>query len=606
MLQISDDQKKISIAKLIHLEIGSNLIKKEFEIINPELWFPHGYGAHPLYTLKTEISTEKTMSTMSKRIGLRTLEVKREQDQWGESFTIVVNSIPIFAKGVNWIPSDSFTMRVSADKYRYLLTSAVKANMNMIRIWGGGIYETNAFYDLCDELGILVWQDFMFSCALYPGDEPFLKSVQQEATYQVRRLRHHPSLALWCGNNEIEMGWRDWKWHETMPASMWEDYLKVFHVTLPEVCHAEDPARLYWNSSPASDRDAILHPQASTHGDTHYWGVWHGKEPFDLYQKHFPRFISEYGFQSFPAQATVNKFTENEDHDIFSPVMLLHQKSPNGNALIKDYLEKNYVVPRDFNNFMLLTQVLQAEGIKIGAEHFRRIRPRCMGSIYWQLNDCWPVASWSSIDYYGRWKALHYYAKRFYAPILIVPHFENGIYQFNVISDVGEPIDSILLVNLLDFSGKSHLKFEKEVQIRPHESAIYYSLAKTDIPESIDPRETLLYCSLENDGKIISENAFYFELPKNQKLVPPGIDADFIKEKSGFSIILTTEKLARSVILKAGQIEGQFEDNFFNLLPGQKRQVRFIANSKISVKEFESAFSYLTLFDLMEFNLNYS
>jgi beta-mannosidase len=575
-------------------------------VIDPESWFPHGYGAQPLYTFRTEISTEKAMATISNRIGLRTLDVKREKDQWGESFTIIVNGIPIFSKGANWIPSDSFTMRVSADKYKYLLSSAVKANMNMMRVWGGGIYETDVFYSLCDELGILVWQDFMFSCALYPGDEQFLKSVQQETAYQVRRLRHHPCIALWCGNNEIEMGWRDWKWHENMPASMWEDYLKLFHVILPEVCQSEDPARLYWNSSPASDKDAILHPQASTHGDTHYWGVWHGKEPFDFYQQHFPRFISEYGFQSFPEPVTVNKFAEDQDHDIFSRVMLLHQKNPNGNALIKDYLEKNYVVPKDFNHFLLLTQVLQAEGIKMGAEHFRRIRPRCMGSIYWQLNDCWPVASWSSIDYYGRWKALHYYAKRFYAPILIVPHFEDGTYQFNVVSDVGEPTEATLQVKLLDFSGKSYLKFEKKILIRPHESASYYSLAKADIPESIDPGETLLYCSLEKDGKSISENACYFELPKNQKLVPPGVIAEFKKEQSGFSIILSSEKLARSVTLKADQIEGQFEDNFFDLFPGQKRQVRFVTNSTINADEFENAFSYLTLFDLMEFNLNYS
>lgn len=606
LFKIFDDDNNQLINEPIDLEIGSNLIIKELEIVDPEPWFPHGYGAQPLYTFRTEISTERAMATMSKRIGLRTLEVKREQDQWGESFTIVVNGIPIFAKGANWIPSDSFTTRVSADKYRFLLNSAVQANMNMIRVWGGGIYEADVFYDLCDELGILIWQDFMFSCALYPGDEPFLKSVQQEASYQVRRLRHHPSLALWCGNNEIEMGWRDWKWHETMPASVWEDYLEVFHVTLPKVCQREDPARLYWNSSPASDKDAILHPQASTHGDTHYWGVWHGKEPFDFYQQHFPRFISEYGFQSFPEPETVNKFTENQDHDIFSPVMLLHQKSPNGNALIKDYLEKNYLVPNDFYHFLLLTQVLQAEGIKIGAEHFRRIRSRCMGSIYWQLNDCWPVASWSSIDYFGRWKALHYYAKRFYAPILIAPHFEEGAYQFYVVSDEDEPTEATLQVKLLDFSGKLLLKFEREILIRPHKSASYYSLAKADIPESIDPGETLLYCSLEKDGKSISENAFYFELPKNQKLVPPGINVEFKKEKSGFSIILSSDRLARSVILKADQIEGQFQDNFFDLFAGQKRQIRFVTNSTINADEFKNAFSYLTLFDLMEFNLNYS
>jgi len=620
-LRVTDEKGKVSINQQLSINSGINKIKKEIEINEPELWWPNGYGkqfksiAHlpsnpitqlpekqPLYTFQTEISTEHESEVVSKRIGLRTLELKREKDQWGESFTIVVNGVPIFAKGANWIPSDSFTPRVSKEKYRHLLNSAIQANMNMLRVWGGGIYESDEFYDLCDELGILVWQDFMFSCALYPGDEQFLNSVKEEATYQIRRLRHHSSIALWCGNNEIEMGWHEWHWQEDLPTSMWEDYLKLFHSVLPEVCKKEDPARFYWSSSPASDRQAIMNPQDSSRGDTHYWGVWHEREPFDYYKEHFPRFISEYGFQSFPVPESVDNFTTKEDHDIFSPVMLIHQKNDRGNALIKEYLEKYYIVPKDFNHFLLLSQVLQAEGIKIGAEHFRRIRPRCMGSLYWQVNDCWPVASWSSIDYYGRWKALHYYARRFCAPVLISPNYEDENYQIYVISDKTEPVEAQLQVKLLDFEGKTFSQWEKQISIQPEESAIYLSLDKQEIPENMNPQEAFFYCALVSEKQVISENALFLALPKELKLPSPDISIDIAKEDFGFLLILSATNLARIMILRSENWEGHFEDNFFDLFPGQKRLVRFFPHLEISETEFKNAFSFLTLFDLMQFH----
>ena len=627
LLKIYDDKNNFTLDDKIRLKIGLNIITREIEIPDPKPWWPNGYGDHPipitqlldrpntqlpnypiaqlpdkqpLYTFQTEIATEHESVVMSKRIGLRTLELKQEKDQWGESFTIVVNGVPIFAKGANWIPSDSFTPRVSKEKYRHLLTGAVQANMNMVRVWGGGIYEADEFYDLCDELGILVWQDFMFSCALYPGDDQFLKSVKQEATYQVRRLRHHPCIALWCGNNEIEMGWHDWGWQEKLQASMWEDYLKLFHGVLPEVCHNEDPQRFYWSSSPASDSAAILNPNDSAQGDTHYWGVWHGKEPFDDYKKHFPRFISEYGFQSFPAPESVNKFTTKADHDVFSPVMLIHQKNRRGNALIKEYLEKYCTVPNDFKYFLLLSQVLQAEGIKVGAEHFRRIRPRCMGGLYWQLNDCWPVASWSSIDYYGRWKALHYYAKRFYSPVLISPNLENDEYKFYIVSDLNEPIDAQFQVKIMNFSGKTFMKCEKQILIHPFESAVYHSIRKNDIPEFFDPHETFISCTLTSGDSIISENTLYFDLPKNLKLTPAEIKTAIEQTPSGFEITLSSKKLARSVILTAKDIEGHFEDNFFDLVPGRERKIHFLTKSNIEIAEFKGALSIMTLFGLME------
>jgi len=618
-LKISNDKTNFSVVDNIKLNVGLNKITKEIEIGNPELWWPNNFDEQhnritqlpdypitrlpkeqPLHKFQTEISAGKDLVTATKRIGLRTIEIKREPDQWGESFTIVVNGIPVFAKGANWIPADSFTPRVSAEKYRYLLTSAVDVNMNMIRVWGGGIYESDVFYDLCDELGILIWQDFMFSCALYPGDDEFLNSVKEEAIYQVRRLRHHPCIALWCGNNEIEMGWRDWKWQENALASMWDDYLKLFHGVLPEICKAEDPTRIYWLSSPASDTASVVHPNHASYGDTHSWGVWHGQEPFECYKKHFPRFISEYGFQSFPDPESVDKFTTKDDHDIFSPVMLTHQKNKRGNELIKDYLEKYYIIPQQFDHFLLLSQVLQAEGIKVGAEHFRRIRPRCMGSLYWQLNDCWPVASWSSIDYYGSWKALHYYARRFYAPVLISPNYEYGKYQFYAISDKVETIEAQLQIKLLDFEGRIFSEWLKQIQIRPQESKVYFSLEKREIPGEIDPRKSFLYCSLQNADGIIFENTIHFVPPKKSRLCSPDICVAIDQDDAGFMLTLSAKNLARSVILFADGIEGNFGDNFFDLYPGQTRNVRFLIHKKIEETKFKQAFRFITLFDLME------
>jgi len=598
-LRISHDRGTESLEKTVKLRPGENRIAVDFEIKNPELWFPNGYGEQPLYTFSTEISTEQAMSPIQKRMGLRTVAVEQKPDQWGESFTVVVNGQPIFMKGANWIPADSFPPRVSEATYRHLLRSATAANMNMLRVWGGGIYEADLFYDLCDELGILVWQDFMFSCALYPADEKFLDSVREEARYQVRRLRHHPCLALWCGNNEIEMGWQDWGWQQQLSAERWEDYLMLFHSVLPEICRHEDPEHFYWASSPASDSQAIIDPNNDSRGDTHYWGVWHGQEPFENYQQHFPRFISEFGFQSFPAPESVASFTTPEDRDIFSPVMRIHQKNSNGNTIIRNYLEEYYTLPGQFDHFLLLSQVLQAEGIKIGAEHFRRIRPRCMGSLYWQLNDCWPVASWSSIDYFGRWKALHYYARRFYAPILISPHLENNACRFAIISDRTEPTPANLHITIQDFAGKLRLKYDQEILIAPNQAAIYHTLPDSELND-IDPANSFVYCFLENGGAIISENFLYFNKPRDLKLLPPEISTAVKKQKSGYLITVSAKNLARAVVLRTTNIEGYFEDNFFDILPGGQRQVRFVTRAKLTAPQLQQALSVESLYELME------
>ncbi len=601
-IKILDEVHQITKRFPIELTPGTNRFVHHLQIDHPQLWWPNGYGGQPLYTFHTELEIDHTIvNQITRRIGLRQLELLREPDQWGESFALIVNNVPIYAKGADWIPADSFPMRVAPEKYRYLLTSAAGANMNMLRVWGGGIYEADLFYDLCDELGILVWQDFMFSCALYPGDERFLDSVRQEATYQVRRLRHHPCIALWCGNNEIEMGWHDWGWQEKYSADLWEDYLKLFHGVLPDVCHKEDPSRTYWPSSPASDLDAIFDPNDMRRGDTHYWGVWHKHEPFEQYQHHLPRFITEYGFQSFPAPETISQFTAPEDADIFSPVMILHQKHPEGNQVIHRYMDQYFVVPKDFEHFVWLSQILQAEGIKLGAEHFRRIRPRCMGSLYWQLNDCWPVASWSSIDYFGRYKALHYYAKRFYAPVLLAPKFEHGAYHFYIISDLPDPIAANLFIQLLNFDGTIRFSESTSVQIQPYSSAVYHSIPKADLDPKIDPSRSVIYCSLsDNESKTLSENALYFDWPKKLKLPQPSIQYEISGNGNKFSITLASTNLARSVILQASGVPGAFSDNFFDLYPNQPRHVTFNPSRPVDEKEFQASLRIVTLFDLME------
>ncbi len=576
---------------------GMNRWKKKFTIDHPRRWWPAGYGDQALYAVRVELSGKRETVRATRRIGLRTLEVRREKDRRGESFTVVVNGVPIFAKGANWIPADSFTPRVTPERYRYLLQSAVEAHMNMLRVWGGGIYEEDVFYDLCDELGLLVWQDFMFSCALYPADRAFLESVRQEAIYQVRRLRQHPSLALWCGNNEVEWGWTDWGWKEKYTGKIWEEYRQLFHHLLPRVCAREDPERLYWPSSPASDPAGSIYPNHPDYGDVHYWGVWHGREPFENYLKQNVRFASEYGFQSFPDIETVGKFSEPQDWDLFSPVMLAHQKNESGNAIIKSYLEQRYPPPKDFESFLLLSQVLQAEGIKMGAEHFRRLRPYCMGSLYWQLNDCWPVASWSSIDYYGRWKALHYYARRFYAPLLVSPFQEENRLNVMVVSDLAESRRAELHVTLWDFSGQVLKQVARVVEIPAYGRVLAWKTPREEWLAGFPPEEVFLWAELRSGGRTVSENFWFFVPEKDQKLPVVRIESSVEPVESGFRIEMKADRLAKNVFLQAQHLDGFFTDNFFHLLPGKTVAVTFRPRQPISAEKFKERLRITSLVD---------
>ena len=582
--------------RVVHLEPGVNRVVLDFAIARPRLWWPNGLGGQPLYIFKAQLLIDgQVIDEVTKRTGLRSLELRQERDASGKSFTFVINGVPVFAKGANWIPADSFPTRISKAKYRQLLESARDAHMNMLRVWGGGIYEPDDFYELCDELGILVWQDFMFACSLYPGDEPFLDNVRQEATDNVKRLRNHPSIVVWVGNNEIESGWFHWGWKNQLPAKLWDDYLRIFYKLLPEVCSSLDPSRPYWPSSPSSNLEEDNESQKM--GDSHYWQVWHAAQPFSEYEKQFPRFMSEYGFQSFPQIETVNTYTVPGDHDIQSPVMMAHQRHPRGNQLVREYMLREYAEPKDFESFLYVSQVLQAEGIKIGAEHLRRIKPHNMGSLFWQLNDCWPVASWSSIDYTGRWKALQYYARRFYSDILVSPMENNGnIYVF-VVSDRLRPAAAELTLNLLDFEGNTLWSQHKDIHLSPLSSGSYATIPVDALLEGKDPRKVVLLMEVVVDGKPVSSNEHFFQPYKNLSLPRPHVETGVVAVPGGFKITLSADKFARAVYLSSPNYPGFFTDNYFDLIPGRKVEVFFRTRVATGLGAFRENLKIRTMVD---------
>jgi len=578
------------------LKKGLNIQDNSLKITNPELWWPAGMGEQNLYAVKVQIlQSGKEPDAVSKRIGLRTLILEQNADQWGKSFQFVVNGVPFFAKGGNWIPADSFLNRVSAQKYQNLLKDCVDANMNMLRVWGGGIYEAPEFYDLCDELGLTVWQDFMFACSMYPGDESFLENVKAEAEYVIKELRYHPSLALWCGNNECEEGWFHWGWKESLPPELWEDYEKIFHQILPEAVKAYDPLRPYWPSSPHSEK--IGDPRSDKSGDMHYWGIWHGKEPFKEYRKKFHRFFSEFGFQSFPLIETVKTYTLPEDRNITSPVMEQHQKHPEGNKLIIQYMLDHYRLPKDFESMLWLSQVLQAEGMKIAAEHFRSQMPRIMGALYWQIDDCWPVASWSGMDYFGNWKALHYYAQRFYNPVLVAAIDSGQVLNVYGISDLSQPVDSVLRWAVYSYDGKTVEQGEIPLKLEPRSSRIIFTRVLDKLRKDFPQNEVYFYCELIKGDKTLSSSIHHFSELKRVSLPSPEIKKKVSIQGKKIVISLETTKFAKDVYLSASGLKGRFSDNFFDMIPAKKYEVEFLADGEIDASSFEQTLNIISLRD---------
>jgi beta-mannosidase len=579
---------------------GRNVVTLPIEIRKPKLWYPAGYGEQPLYEFTAQVGTGGLVSeTRKAKAGLRSIVLHRQLDKWGRSFELVVNGIPVFAKGADVIPFDSFPNRVTTADYRRILESARDANMNMIRHWGGGYYETEEFYSICDELGIMVWQDFMFGNDWQPGTYAFKLNIEAEAEDQVRRLRNHPSIVLWCGNNETESAF-DWAPRPTLAPEVrrliWQDYLTEFSGILPRVVARLEPEIPYWPSSPSADYENLSDHFQS--GDAHIWDVWHGRVPFSTYETHHARFVTEYGFQSFPEMKTIEAFTQPEDRTgIFTPVMLAHQKNNEGNSIIHDYLLKDYPEPKDFPSFLYVSQVLQAEGIKIGAEHFRRSRPETMGSIFWQLNDCWPVASWSSIDYYGRWKALQYYAKRFYAPILVSPHVEDGALKVYIVSDKTEAKPATLRVRLMDFDGKVLLEDSHAVNVTPLTSKVYldWPLKKLTDAGAADTSRVFVVAELTNAAGKISRNLTYLAPVKGIHLKPAALKVETAGAGGTYKIRITSPVLARSVSLAFGSLDVKVSDNYFDLMPGETVEVT--ATSAASLDAVKAQLKVISLSD---------
>lgn len=572
---------------------------------DPQLWWPNGLGEQPLYTLAVTLSDEAGAQLDSKQltIGLRTLKLVRQADEWGETFKFACNGRPFFAKGANWIPADSFVTRLSEGHYAQLLQAAADVHMNMLRVWGGGIYESSIFYELCDQLGICVWQDFMFSCATYPTyDEAYMKNVEEEAIDNIRRLRHHASMALWCGNNELEQGLVQDKW--TKYAMSWDDYGELFDRLLPRLVAELDPETDYWPSSPHTplkDRNYWNDPRS---GDAHIWDVWHGMQPFEYYFTCFHRFNSEFGFQSFPEPKTIRTFTEAEDKNINSYVMEFHQRSPSGNSKIMHYLLDWFRLPGSFNMTLWLSQILQGMAVKHAVEHWRRTMPRGMGTLYWQLNDCWPVASWSSLDYFGGWKALHHMASRFYAPLLIsaVVDTDEGTVLVHGTSDNREDKPGQVRWEVTTLRGEVVAGGYESVALSPNTSTLLMTL---DVKETIDrygPRDLLLWLELSVDDAVVSENLALFSRPKHLSLPNPGIKWDIEELGPGrYQVVLSCSNPALWVWLETTENTIQLTDSFFHLRPDKTRTVGITLNSpEITQVDIRKSITVYSLFDTYE------
>ena len=539
-------------------------------IPNPQLWWPNGYGDQPLYKVVVELETDDlVLDRREYSVGMRTLELHQQPDEWGKSFTFVVNGVPIFVKGSDWIPADSFPTRVTDDFIERLFKDTVATHQNMLRVWGGGFYEDERFYDLCDKYGILVWQDFVFACSVYPLNDPeFLENLHFEAVENIRRLRHRASLALWCGNNEMEQGWVEWGWKAPEYQDLKAAYDKFFHHILPEWCAAEDPSRPYWPSSPSSNTP-FENPNGQQKGDAHYWDVWHGRKPFTAYRSQYPRFMSEFGFQALPPMPTIRSYADDDDLNMTSYIMECHQKNDSGNQLMVAQMLDTFQLPKDFESMVYLSMVLQAEGIRYGVEHWRRYPQRVSGILYWQLNDCWPVASWSSLDYFGRWKALHYAARHFYAPLLLSIKDTPDSQSVFVTNDALKPWEGTVRVSLETLDGKVLENAEAAVKAPAAGVAAVYEKDFTSILDEDNRRDLVFVADLHKDGKLVSRKTAFFIPTKHLKLKDPHISSEVTMSGGLVRIDLTCQSFARLVELTLGDAIVVFSDNYFDLPAGR-------------------------------------
>lgn len=568
----------LTVRRKVALNPGINRVKVPVEIKNPVRWMPNGWGEAVLYDFTAQVVCQgKTVASEHRRIGLRTVRLVQEEDGQGMSYYFEVNGIPLFAKGANFIPADNMLPSMTDERYAALFQDIKAANMNVIRVWGGGTYEDNRFYDLADENGILVWQDFMFACTIYPADPMFLKRVAEEADYNIKRLRNHACLALWCGNNEILEGLKYWGWKSRFTPEVYEEfyrnYDKLFRELLPAKVKEWDEGRSYVHSSPYFANWG--RPDSWKIGDSHNWGIWYGKKTFESSDTEIGRFISEFGFESFPEMKTIATFASPEDYEIESKVMNAHQKSSQGNDLIRTYMERDFIVPEKFEDFVYVGLVLQGQGMRHGFEAHRRNRPYCMGTLYWQLNDSWPVVSWSSIDYYGNWKALHYQARRAFAPLIVNAIQEDGNLNVYLISDKLEDTGGLTLdMKLTDFSGKRLARKSVKVEAPANSSVKVFGEA-VDAWVDETKRNTcfLLLALRDRNGREVARDVHYFVPTKELDLPQTAVRCKLKVADGSCEVTLSSPKLAKDVFVQIPYQGARFTDNFFDLLPGETRKI---------------------------------
>ena len=572
-------------------------------IDDPELWWPNGFGDQPLYQVETTLNCDdRVLDESTLKIGLRTLTIRQEEDQWGKEFAFQINGEAIFAMGANYIPEDNLLSRRSREKTEQLISSCVASNFNTIRVWGGGHYPDDDFYDLCDTYGLIVWQDMAFACAIYDLTDAFAENIRKEAEDNVRRIRHHACLGLWCGNNEME--WLAER-EDLLGEKVRSDYLEQFEKMLPKVIEDNDPHTFYWPASPSSG-GGFDKPNDENFGDVHDWNVWHGRRSFFFFRDHYYRFLSEFGLQSFPGLKTVESYTLPADRNIFSPIMEHHQKNRSGNQTILHYISRTFRFPKDLDSLIYTSQLVQGEGMRYAVEHLRRHRGRCMGSIYWQLNDCWPVASWASLDSFGRWKALHYFAKRFYLPILLSVCEDRSRATIHLTNETRQPVTGTLSWKLRDCESRTLIEGKKEVTVDALTAAECESLEFPDLAtDPVKQRNVYLEYALVVGGQTVCCDAILFAKPKHFGFKDPQIELQVEDAGEEFAISLTSSAFAQFVELSFEDMDPIFSDNYFHL---SAREPRVITIDKEQLPEGISSESLIeslkvrSIYDIDEFS----
>jgi len=597
-----------SAARQVEFAAGENEVDVDIRVPDPDLWWPNGYGDQPLYDLELSVRRNGRAVTTTDRVGFRDLRfVTDEEPDGGLSLRFEVNGEPVYAKGANWIPVESMTGEIETEQYDTLLGDAAAANMNMIRVWGGGFYELDTFYERCDELGLLVWQDFMFACSLYPADEQFLDNVEAEVRDQVRRLANHPSVALWCGNNENEVSVTSWFADNDNHERLVVDYQRLTD-RIAETVTEEDPSRTFWPASPSSGPN-VFSPENPARGDLHYWDVWHGGEPFSDYGTVEPRFVSEFGYQSFPSVTSLSAVVPETHHNPTAPLMEHHQRHESGNGLILQRMADHFRFPFTFEDFVYLSQIQQGLAMKSAVEHWRRLKPYCMGTLYWQLNDLWPCASWSSVEYGGRWKALQYVVQRLYAPVLVSGTVESAggsdadaedgdgnasvdgadseeRLEVWLTSDCPEPDSGVVTVEAVTLDGDVISTHTEDVQLEPHESSVAVRLRLADLLGDV-PRESAMV-RLAYDGRAESyPNAVFFEPFK--RLTLPDAEVDVSVADGTISVEATS--VALFVSLSAESLPGRVADSCFHVTPAEERTVEYRSEEAIADERLREALS---------------